>query len=200
MDGMDWAASAMVAARTRLDIATENLANVSTRGFRKFEARGSLGATGVTIARTRSGAHGALERTGRDLDWAIVGDGGFALRAEDGTLVPSRNGAFVRDRFGHLRDDRGAVLQGRHGALRFPEGAALETDGSVRLNGSVIDRIALARGSTVRTGFLETANTDAVSEMLDVLAAQRSFEGAQKVASAIDDTRKKSVNDLARVQ
>lgn len=44
----------MVAARTRLEIATENLANVSTEGFRRVTARGSLTAFGVAIARERA--------------------------------------------------------------------------------------------------------------------------------------------------
>jgi flagellar basal body rod protein FlgG len=54
VDGIAWAASAMVAARTRLEIATENLANVSTQGFRPIAARGFLDATGVRVARERS--------------------------------------------------------------------------------------------------------------------------------------------------
>ena len=35
MDGMDWTASAMRAARAQLDIATHNLANASTDGYLK---------------------------------------------------------------------------------------------------------------------------------------------------------------------
>ena len=35
--------------------------------------------------------------------------------------------------------------------------------------------------------------------MVDVLAAQRAFESAQKTLSAIDDTRAKAVNELAKV-
>jgi flagellar basal body rod protein FlgG len=51
MDGIAWAASAMVAARTRLEIATENLANVSTADFRPLAAHG-------TITRERGDATG----------------------------------------------------------------------------------------------------------------------------------------------
>jgi len=56
MDGTQWAQSAMIAARTRLEIATENLANVSTEGFRRISARGFLTSLGVTIARERDRA------------------------------------------------------------------------------------------------------------------------------------------------
>jgi len=51
----------MVAARTRLEIATENLANVSSTGFRPVTARGSLTARGVAIEREAS-------RTGAGVD------------------------------------------------------------------------------------------------------------------------------------
>lgn len=54
MDGIAWASSAMVAARERLDIATTNLANVSTAGFRAVLARGRLTQNGVEIDRVPS--------------------------------------------------------------------------------------------------------------------------------------------------
>lgn len=44
----------MVAARTRLEIATENLANVSSGGFRRAVARGLLTPSGVSVARERA--------------------------------------------------------------------------------------------------------------------------------------------------
>ena len=114
----------MIAARTRLEIATENLANVSTDGFRRISARGFLTALGVTIAR---------ERTGKE------------------TIEP-RAGAFVRDPDGTLRDASG-------------------------------HRIAEPRRSN---------GVDAIAEMIDVLAAEHSFESAQKAVTAIDLARQKA--------
>ncbi|MGB6987180.1 MAG: flagellar basal body protein, partial [Candidatus Aquilonibacter sp.] len=86
MDGIAWASSAMVAARTRLDIATENLANVSSDGFHAALARGRLTARGVEIARVATQDHGAFRHTGRPYDFAIVGDGAFRVRGADGAL------------------------------------------------------------------------------------------------------------------
>lgn len=94
----------MVAARTRLEIATQNLANVSTGGFRRIVARGMLTPNGVSIGRSREPA------------------------AVPGTPV----------------------------------------------------------------------TVDSVSEMIDVLAAERSFESAQKAVAAIDQTRQKSA-EVARI-
>ena len=71
--------------------------------------------------------------------------------------------------------------------------------GCVRANGREIDRLPLPPGSSVHAGFLESANVDAIAEMIDVLAAERSFESAEKVVAAIDGTRQKSA-DSARIR
>lgn len=200
MDGTDWAGSAMLAARTRLDIAADNLANVSTDGFVRTLARGRLTPSGVEIDRVASNRHGAFRKTGRPYDLAIVGDGAFRVRAADGTVSATRNGAFERDRFGMLRDVQGRAVLGLHGPVRVPDGATIDERGRVVLAGTPVDRILTGRDCTVRSGYVETANVNAIDEMVAVLAAQRAFESAEKVASAIDGARQKSSNDVARVK
>jgi flagellar basal body rod protein FlgG len=198
MDGIEWAGSAMVAARTRLQIASENLANVSSDGFRRTLARGVLGANGVSIARLPATSHGALRRTGRDFDLAIVGAGGFRIRTASGSFTSTRSGAFTRERDGSLHDDAGGILWGSDGPLHVPDGAQIDVNGAVRKDGRSIGRLPLPPGSSVHTGFLESANVDAIAEMIDVLSAERSFESAEKVVAAIDGTRQKSA-DAARI-
>lgn len=100
----------MVAARTRLEVATENLANVSTDGFRRVAARGFLTPLGV----------------------------------------------------------------------------------------SIVEQRMARQGGAVHAGTLATNGVNAISEMIDVLAAERSFESAQKTVGAIDSTRQKSA-EAARV-
>ncbi|HEY1977545.1 MAG TPA: flagellar basal body rod C-terminal domain-containing protein [Candidatus Baltobacteraceae bacterium] len=171
MDGIAWAGSAMEAAQSRLDIATGNLANVSTGGFEPLVARGALTKNGVSIVVERGERHGALRPTGRDLDLAIAGDGAFIVRDRNGKLWRTRDGAFVRNRDGSLSDPLGRTL--------------VRTD--------------VSRGSAVRHGFLETSGADAIAEMIDVLWAQRSFESAQKAVSAIDGARQRAA-DAARLK
>jgi flagellar basal body rod protein FlgG len=172
MDGIDWASSAMLAARARLDIATNNLANVSSDGFHAELARGMLTQNGVEISRIAAPGHGAYRRTARPDDLAIVGEGAFRVRDASGHVSETRNGAFERDRNGVLRDPQGRALIGTR----------------------------LGPGASVRSGFLETSNVDAVGEMVSVLTAQRSFETAEKVVAAIDGVRQKSDNDVARIK
>jgi flagellar basal body rod protein FlgG len=164
MDGIAWAASAMSAAQKRLEIAAQNLANGSTDGFRKLLARGRVDPRGVRVSTDRDAAQGALRRTGRPFDRAIAGGGAFVVRDARGHLVQTRNGAFSRDRFGRLRDDLGRTLV----------------------------RTTLAPGASVRSGFLESSNVDAIGEMVNVLEAERSFETAQKVLTAIDQTAQRA--------
>jgi flagellar basal-body rod protein FlgF len=200
MDGIAWASSAMIAARTRLDIATDNLANVSSDGFHAALARGRLTEYGVEIARVAAPGHGAYRHTGRPYDFAIVGEGAFRVRADDGAVTATRNGAFERDRFGVLRDDAGRGLLGSHGLLHLPDGATIDVHGRVLQGGKEIDRIALGPGATLRSGFVEAADVDAIGEMVGVLTSQRSFESAEKVVAAIDGVRQKSSNDVAQVK
>ncbi len=200
MDGIEWAFSAMAAARTRLEIATSNLANVSTDGFRKALARGALTQRGVEIQRTTSPEHGALRRTGEPFDLAIVGGGCFRVQGSSGNVTGTRDGHFSRDRDGVLRDVEGRALLGLHGRLRVPDGAEIDERGRVMLSGRQLDRIPVDPGATVRTGFLECADVNAVQEMVTVLSAQRAFESEEKVAGAIDQARQKAANDVARVR
>ena len=200
MDGIGWAAAAMDGARTRLETAAVNLANASSDGFKGVRLRGRVVPDGLRFARLRDAAQGALRPTGRDLDVALAGRGSFAVRDEHAKAVASRGGALQRDRYGRLCDAAGRVVLGMAGALRFPDGARLEPDGRVTLNGAPIDRLRLTPGTTVRSGFLEAANVDAIGEMVDLLGAQRSFESAEKTLAAIDQTRERTVTQTALVR
>jgi flagellar basal body rod protein FlgG len=188
MDGIAWACSAMTAARARLEIATQNLANVSTGGFQRIEARGFLTSVGIAITRHTSSQGGALRHTGRALDFAILGPGAFRVRDAGGHVVTTRDGAFVRGMDGTLRDAAGRVVLGSHGPL------------AVRANATpqACD-FGLAAQSVLRSGFLETPSVNAVSEMVGIVAAQRSFESAEKAVEAIDGVRRKAA-DAARVK
>jgi len=196
MDGMQWMTSAMRAARAQLDTATHNLANVSSDGYRRFDSHVELAAEGLIARETSSDEQGALRHTGRALDVAILGPGSFRVGEHQ-----TRSGAFVRDRFGYLSDDRGERLRDSHGrAIRVSDAATIERDGTVRDGTRIAGRIPLPAGASLQIGFLETANVNAVGETLAILSAQRAFETAQKTFSAIDETRQKTASEVARLK
>src|ERR1700761_164372 len=109
MDGMDWMGSAMRAARAQLDVATHNLANASTDGYRRTAAAVGLTARGLTVAERATHEQGAVHRTGRTFDLALLGPGSFrvdgdAAHRASRTIV-TRDGAFERDKDGWIVDD-----------------------------------------------------------------------------------------------
>jgi len=174
----------MRAARRRLEIAAQNLANASTDGFQRAVVRVAMTAKGLVAGSVVAREQGALRETGRRLDLAIVGEGQFVL--EDRT---TRNGAFVRDAAGFLADGRGSRVRGEHGWVR------VAADG-----GTLLDRIPLPAGSQLRTGALESPNVNAPAEMVEILDAERAFETAQKALGAIDETRAKDANEIGRLR
>lgn len=191
----------MVAARTRLEIATQNLANASADGFRKLTARGRLTGAGVRIDARRSEQRGALRRTGRDYDLAIVGPGQFSVRGTDGRIVKTRVGSFERTTGGTLADAQGRTLMSRSGTLDVPERATFDERGRIVFDGTPTSQsIALPPGSSIRSGFVEASSVDAIAEMVGIVEASRSFESAQKVVTSIDSIRQKNASDVARVR
>ncbi len=190
----------MIAARSRLEIAAHNLANVSSDGFGAVVAQGMLTPKGVQVIGSRSRRHGALRHTGRDFDLALVGAGAFRVRDRFGAVHTTRDGAFSRQGDGSLLDLSGRVLLGTSGALKVPVGARIDEHGYVIAGARRIDRIALPLGSRLESGFLEAPAVNAIGEMVNLLCAERSFESAQKVVSAIDRTRQKASDDVARVK
>jgi flagellar basal body rod protein FlgG len=188
MDGIELMAGAMHAAQARLDVSAANLANVSSAGFQRRVAHATLGVRGLSVSTTRAREQGPLEHTGRALDLAAVG-GTFYVRDAGGAAVAERSVSFSIDRSGRFVDERGRVLLGRDGPARAGADGALDAA-----------NLRLSPGTTIESGFLERSNVDAIHEMVDVLSAQRAFETAQKTLSAIDETRAKDVNDVARVK
>jgi flagellar basal body rod protein FlgG len=183
MDALDWAASAMRAARAQLDVATQNLANVSSDGFRRLAAQVRLTPVGLVTSTGATHEQGAVRNTGRPFDLALLGPG-----------------AFTRDSDGWLVDDRGRRLHGARGPLRVSAEAKIDGEGVVRDGGRTVDRIPLPTGTHVLSGALETSTVNAIGETLAILTAQRAFETAQKALLAVDATREKSSNDVLRVQ
>ncbi len=159
-----------------------------------------MSASGIELQPGVDASQGALRRTGRTFDLAIVGAGSFHVRDRSGRVFATRSGAFVRDRFNHLVDDRGRMLVGAAGAAIVTDGTVISSDGAIVRRGTVVDRLKLPAGSQVRSGFLEASNVDAIGEMVDVLNAQRSFETAEKVLSGIDQTRERAATQVGLVK
>ena len=139
------------AQQTQLDVISNNLANVSTNGYKR--ARGvfedilyqtlrqpgaqstqqttipsglQLG-TGVRpVATERIHTQGNLNQTGNSLDVAIQGSGFFQILLPDGTTAYTRDGAFQKDANGQIVTSSGYPLQP---AITIPSNALSLTIG-----------------------------------------------------------------------
>jgi len=120
---LDAAVSGMVEQQRNLELISNNLANVNTPGYKRLSVHfqdvlsdavagdNTGGGSGVrTSAATRSFGQGSLTPTGRDLDFAISGDGFFKVKLEDGTAGYTRDGTFFVGVDGRLTTANGYIL------------------------------------------------------------------------------------------
>ena len=176
MDASMWVAkTGLDAQQTRMNVISNNLANVNTTGFKRdravFEdllyqnirqAGGQTGAntqaptglmlgTGVRVVATeKQHAQGNMVNTQNPLDMAIAGEGFFQIAQPDGTIAFTRDGNFKLSNAGQIVTASGAPLQP---AINIPTNASTVTFGrdgtvSVELVGGgaqVIGQIQLAR-------------------------------------------------------
>jgi len=164
------------AQQTQLDVISNNLANVSTNGFKRSRAvfedllyqnlrqpgaqssqtttvpTGLQVGTGVRpVATARMFTQGNLQQTGNNLDVAINGQGFFQVQMPDGTVGYTRDGSFHRDANGAMVTSNGYQLQP---AITLPPNALTITIGS---DGTV--GVTVPGSAAVQTvGTLQLAN------------------------------------------
>jgi len=132
---------------------TNNLANVSTDGFRAELAYIIANSEGGEALSVVDMSEGVVRTTGRNLDIAISGEGWIAAQGQDGTEGYSRRGDLRVDSFGQLMDGVGRPVLGNNGPVALPPFSSVEiaADGTISVQplGSpantmaVVDRIKL---------------------------------------------------------
>jgi flagellar basal-body rod protein FlgG len=157
MDASMWVAkTGLDAQNTRMNVISNNLANVNTTGYKRQRAvfedllyqnvrqvggqtsantvspTGLMLGTGVRIIATeKNNAQGNMITTQNALDLAVSGDGFFQVLQPDGSLAYTRDGSFKVSPTGQVVTANGALLQP---ALTIPPTAqsiTVGTDGTV---------------------------------------------------------------------
>ena len=135
------------AAMQRQDVLANNLANVSTVGFRAelaaFRAvpvEGSGASTRVYALESTVGANhqpGAVQATGRSLDVAMKGNAWLAVQSLDGTEAYTRAGALDVSAEGVLISKNGLTVLGDGGPISIPANSevSIASDGTVSAKG-----------------------------------------------------------------
>lgn len=132
------------AAAHRQAVLSNNLANVSTNGFRaemstfrSVPLQGDGSKTRVFALEATSGhveTPGPVQRTGRNLDAMAMGNAWFAVQGLDGTEAYTRAGSFQVTQAGQIVTGTGLpVLSDGGGPIDVPQGAevSLGSDGTI---------------------------------------------------------------------
>jgi len=176
MDASMWVAkTGLDAQQTRMNVISNNLANVNTTGYKRDRAvfedmlyqnvrqpggrtdansqarTGLVLGTGVRVVDTEKiHAQGNMMTTQNPLDMAIAGGGFFQIAQADGSIAYTRDGGFKLSATGQIVTSSGALLQP---AITVPANASALTVGrdgtvSIELTGGgnqVLGQIQVAR-------------------------------------------------------
>ncbi len=228
--------------RRELDIAANNIANADTTGFKVEQlllgtevgsrARNDFVRPGVSFVLDngvgRDFSQGSLQQTGRDLDFAIDGEGVF-FRVQDGAgEAYTRDGAFTISPEGELMTKAGQPVLGDGGPIVVDPAQGPITvaeDGNISQNGVAIGQMGLARfdtlsvlskdgdglyrnrsnatpidatGAQVRQGMLEGSNVNPLVEITQLIEISRAYERATKMIENVQDLSRRSVERLGK--
>ena len=212
--GLYIAASGMLAEQIRQDQIANDLANASTPGYKgdrtSQKSFGDLllanSTSGATVGRQSTAVQvdkiqtdfspRPSRETGEPLDFAITGEGFFAVQTSQGVRY-TRNGQFNLDTQGRLVTAQGdPVLDGAGRPIAAANGTVdPRRVGVTQLTDPRKEGDSLVTGTpagittgSVRSGALESSGADPARSMVDMIASMRAFEAGQKVIQAIDDT------------
>jgi flagellar basal-body rod protein FlgG len=240
--------SGMLTQQRKIDISGNNLANINTAGYKKEQAVtsnfGSLlinkykhngiieEATPISSVSTiraivgNNTIHsmGALDETGNDTDFAIMGAGFFAVD-NGGQILYTRNGSFNIDEEGYLVLNNIGRVQGEFGDI-YVGGDKFDFSpgGSIIIEGEESDKIAvydfldynslrkfgegmfladaepeLVEYPTISNKTIERANVDIAEELTDMLSSQRALQTASQAFKIYDMINDKAVNEIGKI-
>lgn len=212
------AATMMIGAERRIDVAAANVSNLNTPGYRarKIFAETLDSRSGLPISRevlARPNSNLTLKETGSPLDFATDAGTMLALRSPQG-LTFSRSAQLQRDSEGRLVDGQGRALQATDGGdLVITSGSpAVMGDGTVLVDGQPQGRIGLfdpasvatgrpvpfERGS-IRQGLVVGSDVELGDEMMELNKASRMAETGAKLFQLYDDLLSKTASQLGSI-
>lgn len=221
--GLFIAASGMVSEQVRQDQLSNDLANSSTPGFKPDETpQHSFGA--MLMANTEGGAAigsvnegvslgkaytnmtpGAMQETGEPLDFAIEGNGFFAVKTPEGIRY-TRDGQFTSSSAGVLTDANGdPVLDAEGAQIRVSATGTVaagkigifEVPGAVKQGENLYTGKASGKPTgTVRQGSLEGSGVDAAKVMVEMITSLRTFQSGQQAIQSIGQTLQEAASQV----
>jgi flagellar basal-body rod protein FlgG len=165
-------------------------------------------------------SNGTIVKSSNPLDLALEGPGFFTV---EGNRY-MRRGDFKRSVDGFLVTSNDLKVMGSKGPIKLPnETVEINEKGDINVKGAIIDTLKLAdfknkdglvkagdgmfmteeqagpAKASVKQGYTEISNVDAVKEMVKMIEMLREFETYQKAIQTFDDATAKVTNDLGRL-
>ena len=240
--------SGMLTHQHNLNVIANNMVNISTAGFKQerytattfdevmYSRVGNKDSQGPEIGEqsyiraaseiTTDFTQGTLEPTGMALDFAISGDGFFAVQDAEGEIAYTRMGNFSLDEegylclpgFGRVLDPNGEEIYlatdklhgdaqgvlhyeeggvlGQIGVFTFEDYAALERNPRGLFVG---ENAQQAQNYEMVNGCVERSNADMVKQMTEMITYQRALQSAAQVSKMYDQLMTKAVTDVGRM-
>jgi flagellar basal-body rod protein FlgF len=154
--GLYIAKAGMFGNAKKLNVTSNNLANISTTGFKKdkvffnqlIDAQRALSNSGkhsdsANLETKTDFSTGRLQQTENPLDLAIVGEGFFEIQTPD-KKVYTRNGNFTVDNKNRLVTQEGYPVMGTGGEIQVTGyEIKISGDGSILVDGQMVDKIRI---------------------------------------------------------
>lgn len=216
------AASGMIAQQSNVDTISHNLSNVNTTGYKAQRAEfksllyqnlqtrtttangenkpvpAQVGLGTRIAAITSTYTQGAMQASENDTDFAIDGDGFFAVRADDGDVYYTRNGSFFwaigPTGTTLCTSDGYPVLDSNNNIIVVPQGI---TSGSMKISNEGEIGYLTAQGTYVSMnqtiGLHQFTNPAGLQKMSRSLLAETDASGAAMNEATTNGLRRSSV-------
>lgn len=217
-----------LAQQRQVEIISNNLANVSTPGYKadRMLFNDLMGRRVYSVME-----QGPMEVTNEALDFGIDGEGFFKVRTKNGVRL-TRAGAFNMDSGGTLRTPAGDLVLGAGNSTitMNPNGGRpyVDEEGGIHQNGELVGQIGVvdvvdknnlekeglnlfsakggkdpatrpAQDYRLVQGALEQSNATVVREMVGMIDSFRGFESYQKAIQVMQEIDQKAATQLGRV-
>ena len=242
--------SGMLSQSRRLDVVANNMTNLATPGYKAerytdstfeevlYSRIGNKDKSGAQVIGEQSYIlapdqlyvnfdQGIPEETGLNLDFAIVGDGFFAIQTENGVEY-TRSGSFTLDGEGFLcLASQGRVLGMDGQPIQLTtdliradgEGRIHTQDGNYYLgqlgvftfadNGQLVKNTsglfgpggqqAVPTAAEVQWRWVENSNVDMIQEMSNMMTAERALQSAAQVLQLYNELLTRATGEIARM-
>ncbi|MDB4917742.1 MAG: flagellar hook-basal body protein [Gemmatimonadetes bacterium] len=225
LNGMTSASGALRYWERRQEVTANNLANVSTNGFKAERSFGSL-LDGTPVVGTHIDRRvGNIRQTGDSMDIALGNDGFLVVNTPQGERF-SRGGHLEVDADGYLADSGEHQLLGRSGPIKVGNAkVTLDAQGNVTVDGNKVDQLRVESapaGATlaheggnllvpdsvrtlvpidqrdIRQGAVEESNVDSLGGLVDMISVQRAYAAVEKSITLLDHVRETASSLLGK--